>query len=184
MSKHPLAVKFGLRVLELRQELGLSQEAFALRSGIARSYMSRIECGRAEPKFEVLEKLSNALGVPVSSLYEAPSSTGAKKPLVTVPFDKSGACFNPSLRQVTTGEFAVGPKSARRKFKTFTQALSYLRTMEPKAQWPRPNENGSEGVVSAVSWGPLPDEFMALLVDCTWCRSSLDVTRAFVFECC
>lgn len=165
MSKHPLAVKFGLRVLELRQELGLSQEAFALRSGIARSYMSRIECGRAEPKFEVLEKLSSALGVPVCSLYEVPPSIGTKKPPVTVPFDKSGTCFNPNLRQVTTGEFAVGPKSARRKFKTFTEALSYLKTMEPKAQWPRPNANGSEGIVSAVSWGPLPDEFMALLVD-------------------
>ena len=165
MSKHPLAVKFGLRVLELRQEIGMSQEAFALRSGIARSYMSRIECGRAEPKFEVLEKLASALGVTVSSLYEAPASSGAKKPLVTVPFDKAGTCFNPSLRQGTTGEFAVGSKSARRKFKTFSEALSYLRTMEPKAQWPRPNENGSEGIVSAVSWGPLPDEFLPLLVD-------------------
>lgn len=63
--------KFGLNVKRLRQAAGLSQEAFADRCGFARSYMSRIERGGANPSLDAVEVLATALNVPVSALFEA-----------------------------------------------------------------------------------------------------------------
>lgn len=54
---------------ELRQESGLSQEAFADKCGFARSYMSRIERGRANPSLDAVQALAVALGVKVSELF-------------------------------------------------------------------------------------------------------------------
>ena len=162
MSQHPLSVQFGLRIRELREASGMSQEAFALHAGIARSYMSRIERGHAEPRFEALSKLSTAFKVTPSALFEPPATLTPKKrsKAVLVPFAADGSCFNPSLRQPKTGEFAVGVKGAVKKFQDFNEALKYLKTME-KAAWKRPNKtDGKEGVVVASgTWKPLPDEY-------------------------
>lgn len=53
----------------------MSQEAFADRCGFARSYMSRIERGNANPSLTAVETLAGALNVPVLALFEntAPS---------------------------------------------------------------------------------------------------------------
>lgn len=68
--KLPLRKQFGLRVKELRQASGLSQEAFADKCGFARSYMSRIERGGANPSLDAVEVLADALGVPVKTLFD------------------------------------------------------------------------------------------------------------------
>lgn len=49
---------------------GLSQEAFADKCGFARSYMSRIERGGANPSLDAVEILAAALGVPAAKLFE------------------------------------------------------------------------------------------------------------------
>lgn len=53
----------------MRQVTGLSQEAFADRCGFARSYMSRIERGGANPSLDAIEVLADALGVTVAVLF-------------------------------------------------------------------------------------------------------------------
>lgn len=68
--KPPLRKRFGQRVKVLRQASGMSQEAFADKCGFARSYMSRIERGGANPSLDAVEVLANALGVPVKKLFE------------------------------------------------------------------------------------------------------------------
>lgn len=65
-----LRKKFGIRVTALRKAAKLSQEAFADRCGFARSYMSRIERGGANPSLDAIETLANALKVPVRELFE------------------------------------------------------------------------------------------------------------------
>lgn len=55
---------------ELRHESGLSQEAFADKCGFARSYMSRIERGGANPSLDAVQALADALGVKVSELFD------------------------------------------------------------------------------------------------------------------
>ncbi|HZG20589.1 MAG TPA: helix-turn-helix transcriptional regulator [Herbaspirillum sp.] len=65
----PLRKQFGLRIKELRQSAGFSQEAFADRCGFARSYMSRIERGAANPSLDAIEILAGALQVEVPHLF-------------------------------------------------------------------------------------------------------------------
>lgn len=48
----------------------MSQEAFADKCGFARSYMSRIERGGANPSLDAIEVLALALNVPVSELFD------------------------------------------------------------------------------------------------------------------
>lgn len=65
----PLRRKFGQRLAALRRAAGLSQEAFADRCGFARSYMSRIERGAANPSLDAIETLAAGLKVPVRDLF-------------------------------------------------------------------------------------------------------------------
>lgn len=62
---------FGDRVRELRLASGMSQEAFADKCGFARSYMSRIERGRANPSLDAVQALAVALGVKVGELFNS-----------------------------------------------------------------------------------------------------------------
>jgi len=73
-----LRLRFGLRVKELRKAAGLSQEAFADKCGFARSYMSRIERGGANPSLDAVEIVAIALGAPLAALFEAPPQTTKK----------------------------------------------------------------------------------------------------------
>jgi len=62
--------KFGLRLKTLRKEKGLSQEELAERSGLNRPYISGIEKGKRNVSIETVEKLSQALHVPVRDFFE------------------------------------------------------------------------------------------------------------------
>jgi len=54
----PLRKKIGQRITALRRAAKVSQEALADRCGFARSYMSRIERGRANPSLDAIETLA------------------------------------------------------------------------------------------------------------------------------
>jgi len=64
-----LRKRFGGKVKALRKLMGESQEAFADRCGFARSYMSRVERGLANPSLDAIEALAKALKVPVQDLF-------------------------------------------------------------------------------------------------------------------
>lgn len=61
---------FGERVRELRLAAGLKQDEFADKCGFARSYMSRIETGGANPSLDAVQTLAVALKVPVRELFQ------------------------------------------------------------------------------------------------------------------
>ena len=149
--KIPLRERFGLRVKELRLASGLSQEAFADHASIARSYMSRIERGMANPSLDAIEGLADALGVDVSAFFEI-VEPAALHEAVEVPYAADGTFFHPGLASPRDGTFRVGGKSAELRFGSFDEALAYLKTM-PVAKWRRPNDAGNWGLVSAVRWG-------------------------------
>lgn len=65
-----LRVKFGHRVRDLRRATGLSQEEFAEKCGFARTYMSRIETGGANPSLDAIQTLATALKTPVGELFK------------------------------------------------------------------------------------------------------------------
>jgi transcriptional regulator with XRE-family HTH domain len=82
-----LRKRFGQRVRELRNALGESQEAFADRCGFARTYMSRIERGGANPSLDAIETLATGLKVDVVDLFVGTPATSARKG----PGSRSGA---------------------------------------------------------------------------------------------
>jgi len=75
----------GLRVKELRSVKSITQEELAERSGMFRTYMSRIESGLANPTLTMLHTLAGALEVPITDLFvpaqTAPAKVRAKQPL-------------------------------------------------------------------------------------------------------
>ena len=62
--------RVGRNLKGFRQELGLSQEAFAFQAGLHRTYISGIERGVRNPTVLVLEEIALALGVPSARLLE------------------------------------------------------------------------------------------------------------------
>lgn len=65
----PLRVLFGERVRQLRLATGLKQDEFAEKCGFARSYMSRIETGGANPSLDAIQTIAAALRVAVRDLF-------------------------------------------------------------------------------------------------------------------
>ena len=65
-----LLVRFGVRIRELRKATGMSQEAFADRCGLDRTYISGIERGKRNVSLENLKVLAKALNMSLSTLLE------------------------------------------------------------------------------------------------------------------
>ena len=61
--------RFGRNLRRLRLAKGLGQEKFALEYGIDRTYVSGIERGVRNPTIVVVQRIADALGVPVSDLF-------------------------------------------------------------------------------------------------------------------
>ncbi|MFI4978332.1 MAG: helix-turn-helix domain-containing protein [Solirubrobacterales bacterium] len=58
----------GQAVARLRKAAGYSQEAFALKCGVHRTYMTGIERGRHNVSLEVLERVARGLGMTAGRL--------------------------------------------------------------------------------------------------------------------
>lgn len=54
---------FGTNVKHYRQAIGLSQEAFAERCGMHRTYISAIECFRRSISLENIQRIADALNI-------------------------------------------------------------------------------------------------------------------------
>lgn len=67
-SERLAARRIAHRVKEVRRSLGLTASALSARSGIRRPNISRLERGKHVPNLETLERLADALGVPVAEL--------------------------------------------------------------------------------------------------------------------
>ena len=63
--------KLGLRIKELRHELGISQEALANKAGLDRTYVTDVENGRRNISIENIEKLAIALEVSLTTFFDA-----------------------------------------------------------------------------------------------------------------
>jgi transcriptional regulator with XRE-family HTH domain len=67
-ARSPDHAAFGQAIRELREERGISQEAFALKSGIDRSHYGGMERGERNPSLTSIIKIANALSVPPSEI--------------------------------------------------------------------------------------------------------------------
>jgi transcriptional regulator with XRE-family HTH domain len=64
-----IEVAFGKVVRQRRLELGLSQEDFADKAGIHRTYVSSIELGKVQVSIRIAEQLARALETPLSRIW-------------------------------------------------------------------------------------------------------------------
>jgi transcriptional regulator with XRE-family HTH domain len=69
--RHPdrLLQALGQRIRELRTEQGYSQEGFADKCGVHRTFMGTIERGESNLSFQNIAKVATTLGVPLSVLF-------------------------------------------------------------------------------------------------------------------
>ena len=61
---------FGERVRNLRKQSGLSQEKFALKISMDRTYYASVEAGRRNISLENIKKIADGFGVSLSQLFE------------------------------------------------------------------------------------------------------------------
>ena len=61
-------VNFGMRLRQIRKELGETQDEFAARIGTSKQVLSRYESGQRIPKISLLEKYAQSLNVSVDYL--------------------------------------------------------------------------------------------------------------------
>jgi transcriptional regulator with XRE-family HTH domain len=59
----------GHRIRELRTEQGFSQEGFADKCGVHRTFMGTVERGESNLSFLNIAKVATTLGVPLSKLF-------------------------------------------------------------------------------------------------------------------
>ncbi|MBQ9536088.1 MAG: helix-turn-helix transcriptional regulator [Clostridia bacterium] len=62
--------RIGERIKKLRSTTGLSQEKFALKIGMDRTYFSSVEAGKRNISIVNLEKIANGLDVTLSELFK------------------------------------------------------------------------------------------------------------------
>ena len=70
MESDELLVRFGARVRDLRLQRNLSQEAFASKCGLDRTYISGVERGIRNVSLVNISAIAEALGVTVSNLMD------------------------------------------------------------------------------------------------------------------
>ena len=65
-----ITVDLGKRIRDLRLQTGLSQEKFALKIGMDRTYFASVEAGRHNIAICNIKKIAEGLGVTLSELFE------------------------------------------------------------------------------------------------------------------
>jgi transcriptional regulator with XRE-family HTH domain len=65
-----ITIELGKRIRELRIQTGLSQEKFALKIGMDRTYFASVEAGKRNIAICNIEKIADGLGVSLSELFE------------------------------------------------------------------------------------------------------------------
>ena len=66
----PAVTHFGTRLREAREDLGLTQEEVAQRSGVHATEISRMEAGKRDPQISTLRRLARALEVEPGQLVD------------------------------------------------------------------------------------------------------------------
>lgn len=71
MNNGDIRTKTGLRIKELRDAAGVSQESLALDIGMARSYLAEIETGKRNVSLINLERISTGLNTSLADFFSS-----------------------------------------------------------------------------------------------------------------
>ena len=70
VKKQAVNQRMGQRIASLRKQAGLSQDQLADKAGIGRTHLSRIEQGKYDVTFWVVQQIAEALGMTVDIIDE------------------------------------------------------------------------------------------------------------------
>ncbi len=70
---------FSMNLKKYRTEIGLSQEAFADKAGLHRTYISAIECGKRSIALDNVQKIADALEIDTYLLFIDGNSKNVKE---------------------------------------------------------------------------------------------------------
>lgn len=70
MENNTLLESIGKKIKSLRADTGLSQEKFALKINMDRTYFASIEAGKRNISILNLEKIASGFGITLSQLFE------------------------------------------------------------------------------------------------------------------
>lgn len=70
MERNTLLESIGKKIKKLRTDIGLSQEKFALKINMDRTYFASIEAGKRNISILNLEKIASGFGITLSQLFE------------------------------------------------------------------------------------------------------------------
>lgn len=88
-------MSIGTQIIQVRNQKNMSQRQLSQRSGIASSYLSRVENRRVEPRPKTLRRIAEALEVPISELFgERPGASVVPQCSISV----SGKCISDLLQ--------------------------------------------------------------------------------------
>ncbi|MBO6219543.1 MAG: helix-turn-helix transcriptional regulator [Treponema sp.] len=62
--------QFGNRIQKIRKEIGVSQEKFALKIDMDRTYYASVESGKRNISLENIKKIADGLEISLSKLFE------------------------------------------------------------------------------------------------------------------
>lgn len=65
-----ITADLGKRICELRQQTGLSQEKFALKIGMDRTYFASVEAGKRNIAIVNIKKIADGLEVSLSEIFK------------------------------------------------------------------------------------------------------------------
>ena len=76
-----LLEEFGERVKELRKNMGLSQEKFALKINMDRTYLASVEAGNRNISLKNIEKIADGFDMSISELFKGVENERRQKKL-------------------------------------------------------------------------------------------------------
>lgn len=62
--------RFAMNLKRIREQRKMSQATLAEKAGVSREYIARLETGHHDPPLSTVEKLAEALGVPIARLLK------------------------------------------------------------------------------------------------------------------
>ncbi len=71
MTELNAQMRIGLRIKELRNEMGISQETFAYSIGMSRTYFAEVEVGKRNVSIQNIDKIAKGLGVSLQAFFNS-----------------------------------------------------------------------------------------------------------------
>jgi regulatory protein munI len=68
--KYMIQIEFGRKIQELRKETGLSQEKFALKIGMDRTYYASVESGKRNISLQNIKKIADGFEITITELFD------------------------------------------------------------------------------------------------------------------